>query len=56
MLVGLGQTTTTTPWGWPSVASEESALQSFVSQYAGWLLLGGLVVLAYATAPKKGRY
>lgn len=37
---------TAIPWGYPDTSGSESWAQ----QYAGWLLLGALVVLAFATA------
>ena len=55
MYRGLGQTSSVaTPWGSPE-QSGGSAFSNFVAEYAGWLLIAGLVVLAYATAPKGGR-
>jgi len=55
MYTGLGQTQSAIPWG-QAFASEESALASWISQHAGWVALGALVILAFATAGKgRGR-
>lgn len=40
-----------TPWGWPDLSS--LSLQSWAERNAGWLLIGALVVLAFATKERK---
>jgi len=40
-----------TPWGYPAQPPQQSgSFSAFVTQYAPWLLIGGLVVLALATS------
>jgi hypothetical protein len=40
-------TSSQTPWGWPATPVVVSA---WVAAYAPWLLIGGLIVLGFATA------
>ena len=49
---GMGQTSSAIPWG-QAFASDSSALESFISQYAGWVAIGLLVVLAYASSGNR---
>jgi hypothetical protein len=53
MYRGLGQTGgIAIPWGSPAGAT--ATAPSWMVQYAPWLLLGALAVLAVMTAPKTG--
>lgn len=46
-----GSPNTATPWGSPDAV----VVSSWVSAYAPWLLIGGLVVLAWATNGQHGK-